>query len=302
MSSAVVRVAQLTDTHFLEDGAEPEGGFAYDTGAAFDAVHAYMATQETPDLTVVTGDIADHGRPEQYRRAAEAFDKIASPVNVCPGNHDQDVAFTAGLGRPSVGTSRVIEAGSWCFLFADSNAGVMVPDGAGRYLDPAEYNDRLHGNGSLGARETSWIRDMCATSSAEHIFIWLHHPPDAPVGLTKDEAYAQEWRNLIADLPTVRGLGAGHTHIPDTYQFEGRPVFVGPSFKNNFDLEAQTMLPPGYRTYEFGEDGTVTSELHLVDDPRWPRYPIGRAVTSLLKGELSFEQFDEIVARKRETS
>ena len=30
-----IRIGQLSDTHFLEDGAEPEGGFAYDTGAAF---------------------------------------------------------------------------------------------------------------------------------------------------------------------------------------------------------------------------------------------------------------------------
>ncbi len=27
----VVRVAQLSDTHFVEEGLEPEGGFGYDT-------------------------------------------------------------------------------------------------------------------------------------------------------------------------------------------------------------------------------------------------------------------------------
>ena len=34
----MVRVAQLSDTHFLEPGLDPEGGHGYDTLAAFDAV------------------------------------------------------------------------------------------------------------------------------------------------------------------------------------------------------------------------------------------------------------------------
>jgi hypothetical protein len=75
-------------------------------------------------------------------------------------------------------------------------------------------------------------------------------------------------------------------------------VYVAPSLKNNFDLAAGTFLPPGYRTYEFHGDGTIVSELHLVDDERWPRRPFGRAVRSLLMGELSFEEFAEIVARR----
>ena len=297
-----IRIAQLSDTHFLEDGAEPEGGFAYDTAEAFDAVHDHLVdiiNNESLDLIVVTGDVADHGRPAQYRRAADAFERFTVPVNVCPGNHDQDATFATGLGRPTIGTSRVIEAGNWCFLFVDSNAGVMVPDGSGRAVDPEDYEMRLHGNGSLGDRETSWIRDMCATTDAEHVFIWLHHPPGVTVGLAKDTTYANEWQALLADLPSVRGMGAGHTHVPAEYTFDGRPVFVSPSLKNNFDLEANTLLPPGYRTYEFAADGTISSVVHVVDDDRWPRHPIGRAVASLLRGELSWEQFDEIVARKQ---
>jgi len=95
------------------------------------------------------------------------------------------------------------------------------------------------------------------------------------------------WSSLIDDLNAVRGFGAGHTHVPSTYDFAGRPVFVSPSLKNNFDLEANTWLPPGYRTYEFHPDGTVTSDLHLVDDERWPRRPFGRALRSLFMGELT---------------
>lgn len=297
--TATIRVAQLSDTHFLADGEAAEGGFAYNTNDAFDAVYGHLAQQAEVDLIVVTGDIADHGRPAQYQLAAAAFERFDVPVNVCPGNHDQDVAFTTGLGRRTIGTSRVMEIGNWCFLFVDSNQGAMVTNQSGRLVDPDAYEDRLHIDGSLGAREASWVQDMCAATQAEHVFIWLHHPPGAPFALTRDDAYAAEWRTLIGDLPSVRGMGGGHTHNPVQYEFEGLPIFVSPALKNNFDLDAKTLLPPGYRTYEFTADGTVTSVDHLVDDPRWPRQPLGRALFSLLSGELSWQEFNEIVARKQ---
>lgn len=296
-SGRTLQVAQLSDTHFLEVGEHAEGGFAYDTSEAFDAVLESMAGHDF-DLVTVTGDVADHGRTAQYQRAAAAFQRIDAPVNVCPGNHDQDAVFTVAMGRPTVSTSRVVELGDWCFLFADSNAGVMAADAAGRMIDPAVYEDRLHGNGSLGATEAAWIKAMHDETAAEHVFIWIHHPPAAPIGLTDDADYAAEWQALMPTLPKVRGMGTGHTHVPGQYEFDGRPVFMAPALKNNFDLQAATLLPPGYRTYAFSPDGGVTSELQLTDDDRWPRHRLGRAVMALMHGELTFAEFDEIVARK----
>lgn len=301
MSSAQIRTIQLSDTHFLEPGEEPEGGFAYDTSDAFDAVFDYLSDHQAdlqPNLVVVTGDVADHGRSAQYERAAAAFERFDAPVNVSPGNHDQDAVFTARMGRLGVSTSRVIESGDWCFVFVDSSAGVMVEDESGRMVDPAAYSDRLHTNGSLGERESAWIRDVCATTEAPHVFVWLHHPPPGLVGLSHDADYAAEWTALLSDLPMIKGFGGGHTHVPNEYSFEGRPVFVSPSLKNNFDLTAQTLLPPGCRTYSFEADGTMTSEVQLVDDPRWPRSPMPRSVIALLNGELTHDEFAEIVARR----
>lgn len=298
MAFPTIRTVQLSDTHFLEVGEEPEGGFAYDTSAAFDAVFETLRGDQT-DLVVVTGDVADHGRAAQYARAAAAFERFDAPVNVCPGNHDQDAVFEARMGRTRVSTSRVIETGAWCFLFVDSSAGVMVEHESGRMVDPPVYEDRLHCNGALGEREAAWIRDMCTTTEAEHVFVWLHHPPPGLVGLTANDDYAAEWKALLADLPMVRGFGGGHTHVPNEYRFEGRPVFVCPSLKNNFDLAEQTLLPPGSRTYEFASDGSITSDVQLTDDPRWPRHRMPRSVVALLNGELSHDEFAAIVARRQ---
>ena len=295
--SEIVRVGHLSDTHFLEQGAEPEGGHAYDTGVAFDQVLEHMGDHSHLDLVVVTGDVADHGRAEQYVIAAEALSRFNVPVNVCPGNHDFDDPFKTGFGS-SAETARVVEMGEWAFLFVDSNAGQMVPGDDGTLVDPPG-DSRIHTNGALGEAEAAWLRDACEQTGAEHLFAWVHHPPCADIPLSADEAYDAEWTAILDHLPAIKGIGGGHTHIPTQYELAGRSVFVAPSLKNNFDLEAGTWLPPGYRTYEFHPDGRVTSDLHLVDDPRWPRRPLGRALRSLFDGELTFTELAAIVARKQ---
>ena len=293
-----IRVLQLSDTHFLAEGAEAEGGFAYDTSEAFDAVFEHCgANAGGADMVVVTGDIADHGEPDEYRLAASAFARFEVPVNVCPGNHDFDAPFTVGVARPGVSTSRVVEAGPWAFVFVDSNAGGMIVDETGRTIDPSD-GSRLHRNGTLGMREAAWIRDVCARTAAQHVFVWVHHPPAPRLQLSFDADYAAEWAATMAGLPKLRGIGGGHTHVPDVYDFHDVPVFVAPSLKHCFDLDAQTWLPPGYRTYEFGADGSVTSDLHLIDDDRWPRRPLGRALISLFRGELTYDDLAEIAARR----
>lgn len=296
--ASTVRVIQLSDTHFREDGAEAEGGHSYDIDEAFDAVLEHLGDHRHHDMVVVTGDVTDHGRPGQYRKAADAFARFSIPVNVTPGNHDRDAAFVAGIGRPNVSTSRVIEAGEWAFLFVDSSSGNMVEDAWGRHVDPDPYELRLHSDGALSERETTWIRDMCAATAADHVFVWVHHPPGCPVPMLRADAYTAQWQSLLVDLPRVRGLGAGHTHIPDVYAFADRDIHVAPSFKNSFDLVNDTWLPPGYRTYAFEPDGTVSSEVHLMDDDRWPRRPLGRAIKSLFMGEITHEQLREIAARR----
>lgn len=295
--AATIRIVQLSDTHFLEEGADPEGGHAYDTDAAFEAVLGDIGDQSGLDLVVVTGDIADHGRVGQYQKAATQLSRFSVPVNACPGNHDFDKTFTAAFGRPGVSSTRMVEIGSWAFLFVDSSAGMMTEDDSGLLVDPPG-EQRLHNDGVLGTREAAWIKSMCETTTADHVFIWLHHPPGVPVPMSHDEAYAAVWLDLLPRLAKVRGMGAGHTHIPAQYDLLDIPVFVSPALKNNFSLEDRTWLPPGYRSYEFASDGTVQSTVHLVDDDRWPRSPFGRALHSLFMGEITFEQLRDISARR----
>ena len=106
----VLRVAQLSDAHFLERVLEPEGSHGYDTSDAFEAVLDDLSGREL-DLVMVTGDIADHGRAEQYEIAAAAFARLPFPVFACPGNHDFDSWFRAAFQAPDLFVPRVTHHG-----------------------------------------------------------------------------------------------------------------------------------------------------------------------------------------------
>lgn len=299
-----IRIGQLSDTHFLEPGDAPEGGFGYDIDAAFDAVlrdveikHSTRGEGDALDLIVVTGDVADHGRPGQYRVAAEAFERLPVPVVVTPGNHDQDAAYREADSFED--QPRIVDIENWCFVLVDTNAGMMLDTADGGRVDP-EYHQRLWGNGLLGTAEADWVRDVCASTEAEHVFIWQHHPVGTGNGVVgPTPAFEAEWRELLDSTTKIRGIGAGHTHMPNVVDFHGCPVHVCPSLKANFDAEITTMLPPGWLSYAFEADGTFSSEVHLVDGDTWPRRKLGRLVTSLLRGEISHDEFDAIVARKQ---
>ena len=238
-----IRIGQLSDTHFVEPGEPPEGGFSYDIVEAFGAVRDHMHAGPELDFVVITGDVADHGRPAQYRVALDAFEQLPGPVHVTPGNHDQDAAFQVGMGATKVSTPRVVHRDNWCFVFVDSNLGLMVDDGNGHRVDP-DYSQRLWGNGLLGSAQREWLRQLCDHTAADHVFVWLHHPPGQGNGAVPASAdYVDEWRSLLADLPIIRGFGGGHTHMPLTAELDGVPVHVCPALKNNFDLDRGTLDP-----------------------------------------------------------
>jgi len=78
-----VLVAQLSDLHIC---AEWEG---VDPALQVERVVEAIRTLPNPvDAVVVTGDLADDGGAENYRRARQLLERLGAPFHVLPGNHD----------------------------------------------------------------------------------------------------------------------------------------------------------------------------------------------------------------------
>jgi 3',5'-cyclic-AMP phosphodiesterase len=205
-------IAHLSDLH-LDDGPRAEERVA--------AVLGYLADLAV-DAVVVTGDIADHGAPSEYARAA-ALLKHPAPVLVCPGNHDVRAAFREGfLGLPPsdapIDVAR--EVGGVLFAMCDST----IP---GR------------GAGFLADETLEWLDGVLAGGDGP-AFVAFHHPP-VEVGVPLVDAIRQSGEERLASVlarhPRVVALLAGHVHTGASTTFAGVPLRIAPG------VVSQSLLP-----------------------------------------------------------
>ncbi len=278
----MIRVTQLSDTHFTTEGRQTYGGLGYDTTAAWHAIFdaafgAPMAIAEPPDLVVVTGDIADRGRAEEYAIAATQLATIPVRTNMLIGNHDWPAEFGGLSVASGLAVDPTVRLGDWLFVFADSNHDGKEIGADGVLRDGP---DRIRAIGGLGPVELDRLDETIQESDAPHVFLWVHHPPLAP-GRHNSATYDAEVARLLRRHPRIKGVGGGHMHTDTVDQLEGRPVFTCPAFTLNIDLVTGLTQPPGYRTYEFSENGEVHSDCRFVeDDPRWPIRVLPAAMVS----------------------
>ncbi len=273
-------VTQISDTHFSRPGNRSHGGFGYDTDAAWAAVfrHAFV-DREPPDLAVVTGDLVDNGEVDEYEVAVRHLRQIPVPTNILAGNHDLHVTLQSTVPRPGLNMDRVQRVGSWLFVFADTNHDGRTLDSGRRLVD---LPGRRHTDGRLGPGECAWVSDLITTTDAAHVWLWMHHPP-AMSGTFHSSVLNDEVEALIVANPRIRGVGAGHVHSDVDTEIAGRPVYACPALTIGIDMVNWTALPPGYRTYEFHDDGSVQSWCHLLDSEAWPRLGLPKQVVEQLR-------------------
>src|SRR5947209_19896798 len=117
-SARVITVAQISDIHV---------GTSERNEARAQRLFAHLAGLPRPiDAVLVTGDIADHGAPQEYEKVRALIATLPYPVFTCPGNHDERGAYVKVLlgEEPQEGeqgpVNRVHKAGGAVFALCDS--------------------------------------------------------------------------------------------------------------------------------------------------------------------------------------
>ncbi len=253
VSDGTIRVVQLTDTHLKA----AEGGtlLGLDTDYSLQAVIDLVKTERPdPDLLLGTGDLADSGAGDAYRRLVGYFDQITPQHFWLPGNHDlRDVMQSVAGAERMPGE---IRAGRWQILMLDS----QLPGEVGGHLGGAELT-RLEAALKAGAQV-----DL-------HTLICLHHQP-VPVGCAwLDEQMVSDARaffDLIGAYPGVQAVLWGHVHQELDQQCDGLRMLCSPSTCVQF-LPDQTdfavdLRPPGYRWLELDPDGTLRTGVSRAEN------------------------------------
>ena len=205
----------VSDPHFLAGGVRLADRFDVEANFAR-TLEAIRTVHPNPAAIVVTGDLADLGEPDAYRRLRQAVEPIATelgaPVVWVAGNHDE---------RPALRRDLLDLAPS-----EDPVTGVWDLDG----LRVIALDTSVPGwhHGDLDAGQLSWLAEQLAVPAPHGTLLAMHHPPlpsHVPLFDILELRHQDELAEIIRGTD-VRGILAGHLHYSSHGTFAGVPVSV----------------------------------------------------------------------------
>ena len=215
-----MRVVQLSDLHLapqpLYSGIDPWLAWRQ-------ALNRVASLLPRPDLLLLTGDLADDGAAETYRRLADSLAMAAYPYALIPGNHDDRRALRSAFPDQSWSHEKLacqrVDRGDFTFLLLDT----LIPGQEG---------------GKLGAEHLAWLDSRCPDD--RRVILALHHPPFM-IGIAGMDAIRCAGSDLLAawlhDHPHVEAVLCGHVHRPVTTLFAHRPALTAPSTVHQIALQ-----------------------------------------------------------------
>ena len=224
---------QLTDTHCVGYGRQAMG--RCETNSLTErALRAVRAFTPRPDAVLITGDLTDNGRPDEYALVAAMLARtLDAPVYVIPGNHDHRRNFRAGLAHLPGVTDHphfiqyTVENLPVRLIMLDT----VVP-GAG--------------HGELCAHRLAWLDAKLAEQPARPTLIAMHHPPFL-IGIGHNDRInlhgADAFIALIARHKHVIRILCGHHHRPVTVPVAHAIGSICPGVAHQVELDLANTTP-----------------------------------------------------------
>ncbi|MEV0650668.1 phosphodiesterase [Phytomonospora sp. NPDC050363] len=230
-------IAHLSDPHVTTGplAAEPTARLR----AALDRARAL-----DPALVVITGDLVEHGRAEEYAALREILDGFAPLPHLVAGNHDDPAALAAAFGMDA--TRYVADHPAATLVVLDST----VPGAPG---------------GLLGDEQLAWLDAALTRRPGRPAFVAVHHPPIA-VGLPVLDgmrlADGPALAEVVARHPQVARVLCGHVHRAITAPFAGTTLAVAPSTFRQSELPRRggryVAEPAGFLLHDEVEGAWIT--------------------------------------------
>jgi Icc protein len=180
-----------------------------------------------PEALVFTGDLADLGQPDAYKRLRAIVEPVAESLGAevvwVMGNHDERLQYSRELfdvEGTEAPQDRVYDIGGLRIISLDTT----VPG--------------FH-HGELTDEQLDWLRDVLATPAPHGTLIAVHHPPiPTPLlwAMEMLELHAQDRFAEVISGTDVRSILGGHLHYTTHSVFAGVPVSVAAATCYTMDL------------------------------------------------------------------
>ncbi len=224
-------IAQISDLHLRTDGEKLKD--MIDSVAALQACLDHLgAMRPRPDVLLVTGDLANRARTQDYTTLRRMLESIAIPFHVIPGNHDDRALMREAFSYQDDGEflHYTVEDGPLRLIGLDTKSGERV-------------------GGEMCAPRLAWLRARLEEKPHAPTLIFMHHPPfKTGIGfMDKDEFIgANLLEALIAGHAQVEGVICGHLHRPISRRWAGTIISTAPSVAFQMALELGEDAPSGF--------------------------------------------------------
>lgn len=208
-------IIHVSDPHYLAGGVKLGG--RYDVESNFARTLAAITTvHPNPAAIVVTGDLADLGEPDAYRRLRSAVEPVAESLGTTviwvAGNHDERPALRAGLLDLEPTDEPV--------------TGVWDLDGLRLIALDTSVPGWHHGD--IDDAQLTWLAEVLREPAPHGTLLAMHHPPlpsHVPLFDILELRHQDELARVIRGTD-VRGILAGHLHYSAHGTFAGIAVSV----------------------------------------------------------------------------
>jgi 3',5'-cyclic-AMP phosphodiesterase len=234
MPQKLVIIAQISDLHIKAPGTLAYG--RVDTARALERCVATLSQfTPKPDLVVISGDLVDTPRAEEYAH----LKRLLAPLNIAfagiPGNHDQRDMMRATLPQnyafPSGPLNQHLEIGGLDLVLLDSSV-----------------SGKPHGE--LDAPTLRWLEATLASAPDRPALLFLHHPP-LQAGIRHMDRQnlqnANELANVVKRHPRVQLIATGHVHRATLAMFAGVPTTICPAPNHAVDLDLAELREPSFK-------------------------------------------------------
>jgi Icc protein len=240
-------------------------------------IEEILRLPQPPDIVLVTGDLVDFGKPEEYAHLRKLLAPLPMPYYLIPGNHDERSALRAAF--PEHAYLRQWEPFVQ-YAIDDWPVRIVALD----TVIPGE------GGGRLDAERLAWLDHTLLKERVKPTLVIMHHPPFPTLighmdklGLQGGPALAA----VIARHPQVERVLCGHLHRPIEFRFAGTIASTCPSPAHQVALDldpdapsAFRMEPPGFQLHAWREGVGVVSHTAVIGNfaGPFPFYDGGRLI------------------------
>ena len=259
-------IAHLSDTHISAPGQKTCAVAEMDAHLRR-CVESLNTMVPRPDVVLLSGDVTHGGTEAETHHAAEILSRLAMPLFIVPGNHD-DREILSGIFPAGI-----------CPL-DDNGFADYVVEGFPVRIIALDSLDAGKAGGRIDALRLDWLQSRLDEDAETPTVLFSHHPPlNLGVPETDEDGYrgAERLGEIIACSSNVERFLCGHVHLHTHTRWSGTVVTTAPSVGMQLALDLTQagasrflLSDPAYLLHHWTPDRALVThhvQLSTMDGP-----------------------------------